>query len=336
MSKCVNCFSTTDNSKTIKCATCGAEMHPGCAQKCDCGKPVCDDCMIKDKQCIDCKPKPDELPSVIRRSHIELYKKCPYAFYLEVIKELGNQHTIYTQMGIDLHELFDKHSKLTNTGYEDIMAEFMPFLNAYPDEWYEKGNELLTANFRLTMLERAQNSIRGFIKLRGELPKPYITEEKIIFSISDELPSISITMDRIDECSDGSLDIGDYKTGKVMTGKKLTTDLQVPLYIYAVKNHFKKRVNKFSLYYVSEDKLRVYHRIDDDKYVCTVGKKEYVISIQEAIREVKILFGRIKQRNYNIPRDLKEYTCSICHFYNTNCEGSVDGRWQQVNGGKTC
>ena len=42
------------------------------------------------------------IPDVIRRSHIETYRSCPYKFYMEVIKGMEQGDTIYTKMGTDL------------------------------------------------------------------------------------------------------------------------------------------------------------------------------------------------------------------------------------------
>ena len=139
-------------------------------------------------------------------------------------------------------------------------------------------------------------------------------------------------MDRIN-LVDGELEMVDWKTGKVMVGNKFTTDLQAPLYIHAVKTYYKLPVRSFTFYYLNEEKTRVFERIDDDKYVCRVKNKEYVISITEAIREVKSTFGRIKHKDFNIPRDTKNmyYACKMCSFRkSSHCAGAEEQSWTNI------
>ena len=116
-----------------------------------------------------------------------------------------------------------------------------------------------------------------------------------------------------------------------MVGKKLATDLQAPLYIHAVRQYYNKPVSKFVFYYVSENKEREFVRVDDDKYVCMVGNREYFISIQESLREVKQIFGRIKAKRFSIDPSQKAYNCTICPYKDTHCEGVEVQSWRQVN-----
>ena len=51
-----------------------------------------------------------EVPDVVRRSYIKQYDDCPYQFYMEHSKGIKQEANIYAQMGIDLHELFEKGS----------------------------------------------------------------------------------------------------------------------------------------------------------------------------------------------------------------------------------
>ena len=50
-------------------------------------------------------------------------------------------------------------------------------------------------------------------------------------------------MDAVIEGENG-LELLDWKTGQVMVGKKLSSDLQAPLYIYGVMKHLNRHVEK--------------------------------------------------------------------------------------------
>jgi RecB family exonuclease len=142
-------------------------------------------------------------------------------------------------------------------------------------------------------------------------------------------------MDRIDEI-DGELHVRDWKTGTVMVGQKISSDLQAPLYIHAIHEKFEKTVKSFHFYYLSENKTRVFDRIDDDNYVCTVNKRQYKINITDAIREVQSIFAQIKKNNFNIPRNTRNlyFTCKTCSYSRDgNCKGADVESWKQYNQG---
>lgn len=326
MSECTNCLAPIKETQvSTTCSVCGKELHKKCSARCECGADLCDNCLIEYGECAECAEKSKVNLDVIRRSHLELYDQCPYAFKLEVIDGLGHQQTIYTQSGIDLHELFDEFSKHDKGTPDDMHTKFMTLYESnYPKEWYTGYAT------RDKMLSRYKRNIDGFFRLRETLPLPVITEEKIIFSVGDSLPKVSITMDRIDEI-DGEYELGDYKTGKVMVGKKFTTDLQAPLYIYAVKQHYEKPVRKFKFYYLGEEKERTFERIDDDRYMCKVRNKEYIVSLDETIKTVRSRLDKIQKGLFDINPRQSAYNCKNCQFYETECRGSDIEIWGQAH-----
>lgn len=325
--ECKNCLKEITTDKVVKCSRCGGELHEGCATiKCDCGKPICDVCFLTHQQCEECEEKGKVTLETVRRSHLELYERCPYAFELEVVKNLGHAQTIYTQSGIDLHELFDEYSKRDDGDEDEMFARFMDeYEQHYPREWYT-GYATYDK-----MIDRYKRNIKGFFELRDEIGKPIITEEKIFLNVGDNLPTVNITMDRIDE-EDGEFVLGDYKTGKVMVGKKFTTDLQAPLYIKAVKSHYDKPVKRFDLYYLGEGKRRSFIRDESntDLYHCTVNKRVYTVSLSETVKEVRSRLDKIKKGLFNIDPHQKQYDCRNCQFFEKECAGVDTETWRQV------
>jgi RecB family exonuclease len=161
--------------------------------------------------------------------------------------------------------------------------------------------------------------------------KPWVTEEDIYFDVGVGLPQARITMDRLD-LVDGMIDIIDYKTGNVLVGKKISSELQPPMYIRAVQQKYKYPVRKFHLHYLAEGKERVYHRIDDDNYVCTVRKREYHVNITEKMKEVQQIFSKIVGGKFNIPQDTKSmfFACKMCHHKTEGrCRGADEESWYQ-------
>lgn len=335
MPMCSNCYGETSNP--TRCVECNATLHRDCAVKTDEGL-YCDTCNASRVVAVEKKPLDIEIPTVIRRSHIEQYRSCGYSLYLS-LKEGVLQHnnesdeedgdeSIYAKLGRDLHELFDQGC-ISRTLLKGQMKE------AFSHLWYNYDPSLFESEeFKDKMWKRAMDSIETFYTVLESLPvTPFAGEQNIIFNIGDGVPDVSITMDRIDEIG-GELYITDWKTGKVMTGKKFTTDLQAPLYIYAIKQFYGKPVKSFTLHYLSENKSRTFERVNDDEYVVRVINKEYRISLTEAVREVKSLFSQLVKGNFNIPDDVKKlyFTCKMCkHKKNGKCRGAEEEIWHQIN-----
>ena len=335
MENCKNCGLPIDNHKQkVTCQTCGKPLHADCAIK-D-GGVFCDVCYMVKGETQEIKV---EVPNVIRRSYIELWLACPYAFYLQVIKGINTAQSSFAQIGIDLHDLFH-HACLGELTKGELTRQYEEIYKSYDDKMFEGDlglyKDMTLERFKEKMWQQSLDGIDTFFEVLKELPQTALAlEENIIFNVGEDLPNVSITMDRVDEI-DGMLYVRDWKTGAVKIGQKLSSDLQVPLYIYAIREHFKKPVQSFKLYYLHENKTREYIRVDDDNYVCTVGKREYKTNITDAIRTVQHVFSQINKGNFNLPRNIKTmyFTCKTCGFKREQvCKGADVQSWHQAKGG---
>lgn len=311
-----------------RCKDCGVELHTLNKAMCvKCGAPICEDCMNLNKfKCKDCNPqKPKFDLDYIRRSHIEDYKDCPYYFYLEVIKGIEVPPTIYAKIGIELHELYDKHQKgeIDDTQvYSGTLEAIESCRNVFNDELVDK------------MEKRAKLATEGYFKVIKNFEGKLLTTEQTLFlNVKDGLPKIRITFDMLREDEEGNLHILDYKTGQVMVGKHLATNLQVPLYIKAVQDNYQKPVKSFTLLYLYEDKIRKYEYIGGDRYECEVRKRKYGISLNDSMKEVQTLFSRIKGGKFSIPEKPNYFRCNNCYFRTIGkCSGSDTQKWINANG----
>lgn len=340
MTSCKNCFLVIEDlRKETRCATCNAPLHKDCAIKTN-GASLCDVCYTVNSESIVEQLVEGVVPDVIRRSYIELYKQCPYSFYLQVIKGIETDSSSYATIGIDLHELFHQASlgKIRTSG--EMIHQYSKQWYEYPDSMFESDihlyRDMTVEQLREKLKQQTQDAIETFFQVLSTLPSTaYALEQQITFPVGDNLPKVCITMDRIDEV-DGQLEVRDWKTGAVIVGKKLSSDLQAPLYIHAVQHEFKMPVRKFVFNYLPENKVRTFERINDDNYVCTVNKREYKINITDAIREVQAIFAQIKKGNFQIPRETRNmyFTCKTCHFKKCGtCQGADVESWQQYNKG---
>lgn len=325
---CKSCFLPVDTKSRTTCSECKATLHAGCVINLD-GVSLCDVCFTVTTE----KPKSKfgefTLPDSIRRTHIETYRKCPYKFYLEVIKGNEQPPNEYTQIGSDLHELFEEAVKSPLHANPQTMTQ--EFRERY---WNQYRDELFYYKSRSDMWKRAEDSIDTFFTVLPRIRNVFAVEEKIFFNIGENLPHASIIMDCITD-ADGELEIHDWKTGNILVGKNLSSDLQAPLYIHAVKTHFKREVRSFTFHYLSENKTRTFVRSETDPntYICTVNKRQYIINTTDAIRQVQTIFSHIKKGNFNIPQDTKKmyFTCKMCHLREMNlCAGADEQSWYQI------
>lgn len=220
MTNCKSCFLPIDGQKAT-CSECKASLHVGCVINTG-GVSLCDVCFTVTTE----KPKSKfgefELPDSIRRTHIETYRKCPYKFYLEVIKGNEQPPNEYTQVGSDLHELFEEAVKNPLATNPHVMQK--QFEERY---WNQYRDELFCYKSRSDMWKRAVDSIDTFHTVLPQINNVFAVEEKIYFNIGENLPKASIIMDAITDVN-GELEIHDWKTGQVLVGKNLSSDLQAP------------------------------------------------------------------------------------------------------------
>ena len=321
MTWCKNCFGSIADLRTeTKCTTCDSALHKECAIK-DGSTPYCDVCYtVKEETPVKVE---FTVPDVIRRTYIETYRSCPHKFFKEVIEGNEQPPTCYTQIGIDLHDLFEKAINDRSYKQSDVERDFKAIWKAYQDDLFEDSTQ------KEKMALRSITSIENFFHIIKDMPLPFITEQTIHYSIGEDLPNVEFTMDVVLDV-DNELELIDWKTGGVMVGQKLSSDLQAPIYIYGVNKHFGRPVRKFTFYYVNENKERVFERTHDDEYVCRVGKREYKICLTDAIREVKSIFSQIKKGNFNIPMDTRKmyFACKMCHIKKINkCRGADEEAW---------
>lgn len=324
MNPCSNC-GLDMTQEGVQCSVCSFGLHVDCSIKED-GKDYCDSCYVLRTE------EPEkiqfEIPDSIRRTYIELYRSCPHKFLKEVIEGNEAPETCYTRIGIDLHDLFEKGLVDRSYNIEQMKSEYQVIW----DDTYPELDLFDSEKQQEDMYQRSQDSIDTFHSVIDSIPIPIMTEEKIRFSIGEDIPDIEFTMDAVIE-QDGELELLDWKTGRVMVGQKLSTDLQAPLYIHGVQQKLGRTVKKFTFYYLKENKVRVFYHTHGDEYVCEVGKRKYYINTQEAIKEVKRMFSQINKGNFNIPSDTKSmyFTCKMCHIREQGlCEGAEAQAWNNV------
>lgn len=317
------------------CTICGKELTWENKTLCiKCKVPLCDECSNENNfKCTKCADKNKiKIPDVIRRSSIEDYKGCPYYFKLHVIDGHEPRQHVLARLGSDLHEMYEQVQRGDIEANIEALQSNTDWYMAHIEEDYpdEDMNRLW---------ERAEICNKNFLSVYDLLENEAVTfEERIYFPVGKDLPKVTIAYDRLEKDANGDLHVIDWKTGEVMSGKKLTTDLQPALYLKAVEHKYGKMPKSFRLIYLGDTykdgshKERLFESIDGNKFVCKVGKKEYIQDINEQIKVVQKLFSQIKARHFSIPEKPDYFMCKMCSFKEDGlCSGNDTESWKQIN-----
>ena len=324
---CNSCQGIIGKDDLTYCEQCHAPLHKSCANHClECGKTLCDTCFAENNfKCEECNA-PDEMFKVIRRSHIEQYVGCPYSIYLQLVLGIEPPMGRHAQLGVIVHEIIDKMSE------HDISLE------EAKNEMYEKVLEWNINNdgeYSLIdneLIQTGEICLENFFLIKDEFPKEFLSEYNIRYSIDNNLPTISCTLDRITNIN-GRLDIHDWKTGKPMAGKKLVTDLQPPLYIYGVYKEFGKWVDSFTLHYLKTNKHITYKHTGNGQYIVQTKKNTYTLNVEEKVEEVKKILEDIKHKKFNMPNEnTSSWRCKNMCWFGTSgkCQGVQAEQWKQL------
>lgn len=337
-SRCKNCDKLIIAEESTTCEKCGKPLHKDCAVKIK-GKEYCDTCFDVTEE----TPKCEKLPDSIRRSYLDEYESCPFSAHMDIIKGVRLPGSSFAEIGITLHDTFDLFYKAPHQVSEaQLVKDFARNFKLIKNESFEFGvmlyKDKTLEEHKKDMYNVGIKSINGFLKLNDEHSlernrKILETEKQLIFSVGDSYPNIQITFDRLDEV-DGELELIDYKTGNVMVGRDLQDNLQVPLYIYAVENKYKRKVKRFVLHYLNDDKVRIYNRVDDDTFRCDVRGRWYIIKLSTTLQRVKMIFDNMQKGKWSVPTDFKSMyfkckTCSKKHY--GYCDGAESQVWKSVD-----
>lgn len=325
---CNSCLESIKTNTEVFCSDCGMPLHEQCANHClECNAILCDECYKENRyrcsNCIDIKKN----IKTIRRSYIKQYEDCPYSLYLMMIEGIIPPMSSYAQLGIITHDIIEKMQ------VENITKDkALRILHSEVEEWNINTPDSYSV-ITTTLLENGVNSIENFSKLLPSLSEKALTEKKIEFSLSEKLPTVNCTLDRI-SIVDNDYHIHDWKTGRPLSGKAFTTEIQPPLYIYAVYKEYNILPKSFTLHYLAFNKSYIYNHINDFIYEIKTARSLYKINILDTIEKTKKILSNISKHNFPIPDERKVgWRCNKMCWYGISgeCEKSTTEKWKEIN-----
>jgi CRISPR/Cas system-associated exonuclease Cas4 (RecB family) len=265
----------------------------------------------------------------IRRSHLEQYAGCPYSLYLQLVLGKVPPMGKHAQLGIIVHQIIDQMSEHDLTLVE-ARKKLIEEIEIWNTQVPEENKEYSTIDDELIGV--GSICLDNFFMIKNEFHQPYESEKNIIFELEENLPKISCTLDRITTVN-GNKHIHDWKTGKPMAGQKLITDLQPPLYIWAVFCEYGILPKTFTLHYLQHNKNLTYTLVDAENVIYEVqtSRTKYTLDVKKALEVTKKILSGIQNNQFNMPSDKTHlWRCSnFCWFGMTNqCAGSVNEQWK--------
>jgi len=265
------------------------------------------------------KPENYPLPGKFSFSQLAAYSSCPlqykFAFILKVPAPGDKASLIFGRV---LHntlynfflplldknikkqaDLFSLTKEVKASPEPENLISFQRLIDLYNEFWQEDGYQ--SKKERAEYKEKGLNIISDYWNKYQENSEPKILflEKKFSFRVGEDI--IKGTIDRVDELSDGTLEIVDYKTGK---DKALDYSVKRQLILYQIflEEFLNKKVSALSYYYLESGQKA--------SFVAT--EKEITKLRLEIIEEI----SEIKKRNFTAkPSPL----CKFCDF-NKICE----------------
>lgn len=257
------------------------------------------------------------LPSKYSFTQLKVFDTCPrqyrYAHILQipVMSKHGYTFSFGKTMHLTLQRFFDRIKNSAensqgalfvapagrvNTGaagapsLEDL---FNIYQESWIDDWYQ-GKEHME-KYR----ENGRRILREFYeKHKNNFPTPKYLEQPFNLKIGEF--TLKGQIDRADKLPDGTVEIIDYKTGKVPAEEKLTKEQKEQLLIYqlAAQEVLGEKVSKLTYYYLEENLPLSF-----------IGSPDDLIDLRENIVEV---INNIRKGDFTATPS--KHICGRCDF----------------------
>ncbi len=237
-------------------------------------------------------------------SQIETFKICPLHYRMRYILKLPTQPSSAQSFGISIHSALFKFYTDLKLGVKVNKEKLQEYLK---ESWVELGYS--SKAHKLAAYEKAEQYLNDYFEHEFDLRKaPLALEQSFAVPLplleGEEKLVIGGKIDRIDELSDGTIEIIDYKTGaKIPTQKELDGDLQLTFYALAVTGgkerpfNFEPEEVRLSLYYFE------------------LGKKLTTTRTKQQLEDkVKEIYGVRQEILASLFECSKSFLCRDCEY----------------------
>ena len=223
----------------------------------------------------------------ISYSRINTYLFCPHKYKLIYLENKYIPLNGDISFGNSVHKTLDYFYKNGIYSYEALMDSLN---TCWESSGYENNQEAYVNYLR------AAKVLKDFWETYGKYTPKKISTEHNFKSEIGKYPFIGI-IDRIDEYDDGTRELVDYKTHKIIwEQEKVDSDLQLSLYCYACKVALGFIPDRIAIYFLSHN------------------KKIYTTRNEEQINNAIKLSVDVAEKINNNEFEPNKDKCSYCDF----------------------
>lgn len=233
-------------------------------------------------------PWPDTklpIPDTFSYSQIDTYRTCPLKYQFSYVYSIPIRPTIALQLGTDMHKIMEEFYRMVKEGKIPTLEEFYQiFLNHY--------------NLPVSLDKKKKDfeCLKRYYEIHSEnLRPPLYLEEEFLLRVGDA--NIKGRIDRIDELPDGTVEIIDYKTGKLRKQDFADENIQLDIYALACRKFLKLEPSVLSFYFLLSNQK-----------VTTARNTEDLHAREEKINSV---VKKIKNREF---QPTPGYCCKWCDY----------------------
>ncbi|MFA6295999.1 MAG: UvrD-helicase domain-containing protein [Patescibacteria group bacterium] len=232
------------------------------------------------------------LPSKFSYTQLKAFETCPHQYRFRHIIGLPSSGASSQSYGKTMHAVLQNFFADLQKGKSPTEKDLLSYYDSFwiDDFYQDKKHEQ-------KRFEEGKKALQEFYKINNKnLKAPLFLEKGFNLRIKDTC--LKGQIDRIDKLDDGTVEIVDYKTGKLPKNEKeVEKNEQLLIYSYACQKVLNLKPSKLSLYFIDQNK----------KY----SAKQNSIKEEKIIQKVQELIAKIKESEFIAKPG---FACKFCDY----------------------